>query len=89
MSYGSYYGTGSTYVGRVPRMVDLTRLKLCLAAGFSHAQVAKAFGIARSTAADYVRLYKSGDLEEIRRRNRIAQDVMERRVQVGRMAEEQ
>jgi len=44
-------------------------------------------GIARSTAADYVHLYKAGDLEEIGRRNRIAQDVMERKAQVGRMEE--
>jgi predicted transcriptional regulator len=68
-------------------MVDLNRLKLCVTAGFSHAQVAKALGIARSTAADYVHLYKAGDLEEIGRRNRIAQDVMERKAQVGRMEE--
>jgi hypothetical protein len=68
-------------------MVDLNRLKLCVTAGFSHAQVGKAFGIARSTAADYVHLFKAGDLEEIGRRNRIAQDVAERRTQAREMEE--
>lgn len=73
------------HVGRVPRLVALDKLKLCIAAGFSHNQVAKVFAISRSTAADYVRLYKTGNLAEIERRNAIAADVAGRKMRVQEM----
>lgn len=77
--------TKGAYVGRTPRMVALDKLKLCIAAGFSHNQVAKVFAISRSTAADYVRLFKTGNLAEIERRNAIAADVAGRKARVEEM----
>lgn len=78
--------TKGAYVGRTPRMVALDKLKLCVAAGFSHNQVAKVFAISRSTAADYVRLYKTGNLAEIERRNAIAADVAGRKERVKELS---
>lgn len=66
------------HVGRVPRPVDIDRLRLAVKAEFSLAQIARMFGISRSTAGNYVRMLKGGKVDEIERLNRLARESAEK-----------
>jgi DNA invertase Pin-like site-specific DNA recombinase len=60
------------HVGRVPRCVDIDRLRLAVKAELSLSQVARMFGVGRSTAGNYVRMFRAGQTGEIERLNRLA-----------------